>query len=188
MAKSNYPQSQLDEIEPGKVQEIVTSLKELHDRGKPKTDTEIEQRIDDFFSFCQNSSIRPGIESLCMSLHISRTTLFNWANGIGCSRVCQEYIQSAKAFIAAYLEQALLCGKISPPSGIFIAKNWLGYKDTVSLEDATPKEDARPILSADELPRLIAERYGTTVEEMESRGLPEPPEDDISELPRLGGD
>lgn len=31
MAKNNYPQAGLDEIEPAAVQQIVSSLKELHD-------------------------------------------------------------------------------------------------------------------------------------------------------------
>lgn len=170
MAKNNYPQGQLDDIEPGKVQEIVTSLKELHDRGKPQTDDEVKQRIDEFFSFCQHSSIRPGIESLCMSLHITRTTLFNWANGTGCSSVCQEYVQSAKAFISAFLEQALLGGKISPPSGIFIAKNWLGYRDTVSLEDVNNMTQQKTITA--QTPEEIAARYGL----VPSTELPELPD------------
>ena len=68
MRKNNYPQGQLDDVQPEKVQELVKSLKQLHDRGKPQTDEEIKQRIDEYFSFCQQSSIRPGIESLCLSL------------------------------------------------------------------------------------------------------------------------
>lgn len=141
MGKNHYPQGEIDDLEKSTVQEIVTSLKQLHDRGKPQTDEEIKQRIDEYFLFCQQSSIRPGIESLCLSLHISRTTLFNWNNGTNCSAKCQEYVQSAKAFIGAFIEQAMLGGKISPPSGIFLAKNWLGYKDTVSIEENTPKLD-----------------------------------------------
>lgn len=140
MARNNYPQGRLDSMEPSSVQEIVTSLKDLHDKGKPQSDEEIRQRIDDFFTFCQDSSIRPGIESLCMSLHIGRTTFFNWSKGVGCSSECQEYIQSAKAVIASFIEQAVLGGKISPPSGIFIMKNWLGYRDTVSIEQAALEE------------------------------------------------
>lgn len=177
MARNNYPQTEIDNVEPGKVQEIVTSLKELHDRGKPKTDEEIRQRIDDFFSFCQHSSIRPGIESLCMSLHISRTTLFNWCNGTGCSPVCQEYIQSAKAFISAFIEQAVLGGKISPPSGIFIMKNWLNYRDTISLEENIPNKTEQRILTADQLPRLDASAY-----------LEDASENSGGTLPRLEGD
>lgn len=150
----NYPQGALDEMESTTVQEIVTSLKELHDMGKPKTDAEIKKRIDDYFSFCQRSSIRPGIESLCMALHISRTTLFNWNNGTNCSRECQELIQSAKSFIGAFIEQAMLGGKISPPSGIFLMKNWLSYKDAVSIEESIPNTTEKRALSAAELPKL----------------------------------
>ena len=154
MGKGSYPQGQIDDMEPSTVQEIVTSLRQLYDRGKPETDEEIKQRIDEYFSFCQQSSIRPGIESLCMALHISRTTLFNWNNGIGCSLVCQEHIQSAKALIGAFIEQAMLGGKISPPSGIFLMKNWLSYKDAISIEESIPNKEPQHILTADELPRL----------------------------------
>lgn len=154
MARNSYPQGQIDEMEPSTVQEIVTSLRQLHDRGKPKTDEEIKQRIDEYFSFCQGSSIRPGIESLCMALHITRTTLFNWNNGIGCSDACQGLIQSAKAFIGAFIEQAMLGGKISPPSGIFLMKNWLSYKDAISIEESIPNQEQKRVLTADQLPDL----------------------------------
>lgn len=150
----NYPQGALDEMEPSTVQELVTSLKQLHDKGKPQTDNEIRKRIDEYFTFCQQSSIRPGIESLCMALHISRTTLFNWNNGTNCSGECQELIQSAKSFIGAYIEQAMLGGKISPPSGIFLMKNWLSYKDAISIEESIPNTTEKRALSAAELPKL----------------------------------
>ena len=166
MSKNNYPQAALDDIEPGTVQQLVTSLKQLHDLGKPKTDIEIAERIDEYFSFCQRSSIRPGIESLCMALHISRTTLFNWNNGTNCSKECQELIQSAKSFIGAYMEQAMLGGKISPPSGIFLMKNWLNYKDTISFEESVPQEDKRRALTATELPKLT---YVQREDESESK-------------------
>ena len=172
----NYPQGQLEELEPSTVQEIVTSLKELHDKGKPETDDEIKRRIDDYFGFCQHSSIRPGIESLCMALHISRVTLFNWSNGINCSKQCQEYVRTAKSFIGAFIEQAMLGGKISPPSGIFLMKNWLGYKDAISIEESIPhSEGERPKRTPEE----IAAAYGKTAElpnSAEFLKLPEVPE------------
>lgn len=155
MARSNYPQAGLEEIEPAAVQQIVTSLKELHDMGRPQTDEETKDRIDEYFSFCERSSIRPGIESLCMALHISRTTLFRWNNGEDCSDYKQELIQSAKSFIGAFLEQAMLGGKISPPSGIFLMKNWLNYKDNFSIEESMPEEqNKRKALTVDQLPKL----------------------------------
>lgn len=156
MSKNNYPQGQLDEINPVAVQQIVTSLKDLYDRGRPQTDAEVESRINEYFDFCEKSSIRPGVESLCMALHVSRTTLYNWANGIKCSPYRQELAEKAKGFVGAFIEQALLQGKISPPSGIFLAKNWLGYKDSISIEESIPNNyGERPQQSPEE----IAERY-----------------------------
>lgn len=156
MAKNNYPQAAIEEVEPSVVRQITASLRELHEKGKPETDFEVESRISSYFEFCERSSMRPGVESLCLSLHITRTTLFNWANGIGCSDVRKELIQSAKAFIAAYLEQVTLQGKLNPASSCFLFKNWCNYKDTISLEESTPQETERRALSAAELPKLGA--------------------------------
>lgn len=154
MGKSNYPQLAIDNMEPTAVRQIVNSLQELHQMGKPETDFEVEDRINQYFKFCENSSVRPGIESLCLSLHITRTTLFNWANGKGCSDVRQELAQSAKAFISAFLEQATLQGKLNPASSCFLFKNWCNYKDTISLEEAMPQDIDRRALSAEQLPKL----------------------------------
>ena len=169
MAKNNYPQAAIEEVEPSVVQQITASLRELHDKGRPETDFEVEDRINDYFEFCERSSMRPGVESLCLSLHITRTTLFNWSNGIGCSDVRKELIQSAKAFIAAYLEQVTLQGKLNPASSCFLFKNWCGYKDTLSLEESAPHETERRALSASELPKLgaLAERTETLLPKLE---------------------
>lgn len=61
MARNNYPQAGLDNMEPAAVQQIVASLRELHELGRPKTDEEVAKRIDDYFDLCQRSSIRPGV-------------------------------------------------------------------------------------------------------------------------------
>lgn len=138
-SKSNLPSSQVNDLEPDLVAETVKSLLELNHLGKPETDTEVKNRVNQYFQFCQDTGTRPGIETLCLSLHISRTTLFNWSSGIGCSAERQEIIEKAKAFIAAFLEQIVLRGRISPPSGIFLMKAWLGYRDTISFEDINKK-------------------------------------------------
>lgn len=168
MARNNYPSNALEDIEPSTVQEIVTSLRQLHEMGQPRTDSEVEDRIDQFFLLCERSTLRPGIESLASALHVSRTTLFNWANGIGCSPERERLIQSAKGFIAAFIEQAMLGGKISPPSGIFMMKNWLGYKDSISIEESIPKDKA----GAEEQSRQeIAARYGVSFDGEEAQDI-----------------
>ena len=151
---SKCPQKSIDNIEPTAVHEMVTSLKQLYDLGKPQTDLEVESRIEQYFSLCQRTSLRLGIESLCMALHISRTTLLYWSRGEGCSEVRQELIQAAQSFVGAFIEQAVLSGKISPPSGIFLMKNWLGYKDSIGLEENMPRVGRRRLLTAEDLPQL----------------------------------
>ena len=59
MTKNNYPQSGLDDVPPAQVREIVSSLRQLHDLGKPQSDAETEERINAYFEFCERSSIRP---------------------------------------------------------------------------------------------------------------------------------
>lgn len=148
------PQGQLVEMNPAKTRAIIHSLRELHDMGKPETNSELRERIDMFFQFCEDSNIRPGVQVLCTALHISRTTLFRWNNGEDCDRERQEIIGMAKSFIDSFLEQVTLSGQVSPPVGIFLLKNWCNYKDTVSIEESTPHEEKKRILSADELPKL----------------------------------
>ena len=80
--------------------------------------------------------------------------MFRWNNGQDCSERRQKAVQTAKSFIAACLEQYFLAGKINPATGIFLMKNWLNYKDTVSLEETVPQSSLRQALSASELPKL----------------------------------
>ncbi|MCX4377738.1 MAG: hypothetical protein OSJ61_16405 [Lachnospiraceae bacterium] len=149
------PQGQLTEMNPVKVKAIIHSLRELYDMGKPETNLELKERIDMFFQFCEDSSVRPGVQALCTALHISRTTLFRWSNGEDCDRERQEIVSMAKSFIDSFLEQVTLSGQVSPPVGIFLLKNWCSYKDTVSIEESTPHKETGRVLSANELPKLF---------------------------------
>lgn len=65
------PQGQLTEMNPVKVKAIIHSLRQLYDIGKPKTNLELKERIDMFFQFCEDSSIRPGVQALCTTLHMT---------------------------------------------------------------------------------------------------------------------
>lgn len=144
------PQASIETVPAGRVQAIVTDLLQLHDMGVCKDDDEVEARIDAYFRLCQASSIRPGIESLSAALHIDRSGLWRWSKGNGCSKRRQEAVNMAKGFIAAYLEQASLQGQVNPVTGIFLMKNWLGYKDTQTVEDARANS-TRPNMTPSEI-------------------------------------
>lgn len=170
MAKNNYPQAAIDELEPSVVHQIVTSLRELHDKGRPQTDEEVRQRIDEYFTFCEASSCRPGVESLCLALHITRNTLFNWSHGVNCSERRMELAQSAKAFISAFLEQATLQGKLNPASSCFLFKNWCGYRDTISFETEEQPTETRVRTSAELLADMRKLTQGNTLPRLTEDG------------------
>lgn len=154
MPKNRHPQGCLENLPTSDIQFMVGSLKELYDLGKPETDEQVEERVDQYFALCQASGLRPGVESLATALHISRTTLYRWSNGEDCSPKRQEIVQAAKSLIYSFVEQAMMTGKINPASGIFLMKNWMNYKDTLSIEESLPSEVVRKALPASQLPRL----------------------------------
>lgn len=151
---SNFPSNNLNKLPEEFCAETVTSLKDLAKRGKPKSLEELALRIDSFFSFCAENGFRPGIESLCLSLDVSRMTLWNWCNGINCSKEWQEECLRAKQFVLVFLEQCTMQGKINPASSIFYFKNWASYKDAISFDESITQTSVTSALSADALPRL----------------------------------
>lgn len=140
-----------------KKRELIGNLMQLRAKGIPETDSELEERISQYFSFCQNSSIRPGIESLCLSLNITRTTLWRWSQGTNCSKRRQQAVLAAKQLIGSFLEQALLSGSVNPVSCIFLLKNWMAYRDSISIEEESGQHERVPEQSKDELLRLETE-------------------------------
>ena len=154
---NNFPQAGLEKIDPKTVQAITMSLVDLYNKGKPKTDNEVRQRVNEYFEYCQASSLSPGVETLRTALHVSRSTLYEWSQGRNCSSERAEIIQGAKSIIDSFLEQAMLSGKVNPATGIFYCKNWLGYHDSISLEESLPMTSTQEALRAEDLPKLGAE-------------------------------
>ena len=153
--KNNFPTGELSEVPAGFTQEVVSSLKALYDKGRPDTDEETEQRLNDYFSICDESSVRPGVETMRLALCVSRQTLSNWEKGVGCSKQKQDMIVRAKSFVTAYIEQLMLHNKIFPGSGCFFLKNWAGYRDSFTIDNAVDGVNQQP----NETREQIATRY-----------------------------
>lgn len=151
---SNFPSNSLNKLPEDFCAETVTSLRDLANKGKPQSVEELALRIDNFFSFCADNGFRPGIESLCLALDVSRQTLWNWCNGENCSAEWQEECRRAKQFILTFLEQATMKGKLNPASSIFYFKNWANYKDNLSFDEAVPMTTVQKLLTAEALPKL----------------------------------
>ena len=151
---SNFPSNNLNKLPEEFCAETVTCLRDLASRGKPQSLEELSLRIDNFFSFCANNGFRPGVESLCLALGVSRQTLWNWCGGEGCSIEWKNECMRAKQFILTFLEQATLKGKLNPASSIFYFKNWADYKDNRSFDEAIPLTTVQQLLTAEALPKL----------------------------------
>ena len=162
MAKnSNLPQENLNNIPAEKVRKMLSELSELRKLPKVQTDVECQQRIDQYFQFCEERAIRPGIEGLSLSLGVSRQTLWGWKSGCKCSEKRTEIIQTATQFIQTYIEQAFLSGCINPVSGIFLMKAWGDWKDSNTVEISVNRES---FISSDTI-NEISLRYHDDIEQ-----------------------
>lgn len=135
---SNYPSPLADRTLSGQeyTGETVRSLADLSSLGIPQNETELRQRINDFFSFCAEHNLRPGIESLSLALGVSRVSFWQWCRSdSNKSHEWVELCRTAKQLIISFTEQAAISGHISPPVGIFLLKNLASYRDTISFED-----------------------------------------------------
>ena len=124
---NNFPQAGLEKIDPKTVQAITMSLVDLYNKGKPKTDNEVRQRVNEYFEYCQASSLRPGVETLRTALHVSRSTLYEWSQGRNCSSERAEIIQGARSIIDSFLEQAMLSLENKEPPPNFILDQQLCF-------------------------------------------------------------
>lgn len=154
MAKNNLPTNGLNEISAEYAHETIKSLNDLYNLGRPENDDDVERRVDDYFKFCEQSSLRPGVESLALALSVSRTAIWNWEHGIDCSARRQQLIVKAKAFITAYLEQAMLSNKIYPGSGIFMLKNWANYRDSLDINTDHIENSTVPQMTQEEIHQI----------------------------------
>lgn len=154
-SNSNYPSNQLKDLSGTEfVGNTVRSLVELSKLGIPKSDTELEERITEYFEHCIKNNSRPGIESLCLSLSTTRQNFWNWCNGCGGkSQEWQHQCVLARQVIVAFLESAGLSGKLNPATSIFLLKNWANYTDSNNL--AIEQTDIKQELRAEELPTFI---------------------------------
>ena len=121
--------------------------------GLPKIDInnldQVNNRIDLFFSLCEEYDIKPSVAGLALAFGINRGTLFNWLARKTAAIKSQECFDSLKAaydLINMQYEFYMNTGKINPVAGIFLLKNNYGYQDTTThviqtSDNADPSTD-----------------------------------------------
>ena len=116
------------------------------------SDEAVEQRIFEYFQYCIEKDIRPGVEGMAMALGVNRRTLWDWETGNrrGNSIVRADIIKKAKQFIALYLENLAQNNKIYPATWIFMMKNHYGYKDQQDIT-ITPNNQLQPNMTREQI-------------------------------------
>ena len=94
---------------------------------------QVKERLGMYFRHCAENDRRPQIIGMCNWLGISRDTLNNWKNGDMRAGTHSDIIKKAYDLMEEMWTDYMTNGKISPPTGIFLAKNWYGYKDVADV-------------------------------------------------------
>lgn len=94
---------------------------------------QVKKRIGEYFQHCADNDRKPQIVGMCNWLGISRNTLHTWTTGEYRNNTHSDVIKKAVNFIEEMWADYMLNGKLNPASGIFLAKNWYGYKDVADV-------------------------------------------------------
>ena len=148
------------------VSETIESITSISSMGaeKPKTASELKNRIDAYFVYCKEHSLRPDVESLSLALSIDRRTFWTWCNGVKGEEWAQ-ICKKAKQCIISLLETSMYHGKLNPASAIFALKNIGEWSDTVSIESVQTENKETsitelPDISKLRLPKIESEENG----------------------------
>lgn len=120
---------------------------------------QVEQRINEYFTACENNDMKPNMVGMANWLGVDKTTLTSWKRGEYRSKTHSPVISKALSILEEQWVDYMQNGKINPASGIFLAKNMFQYKDQQEVV-VTPNN---PLGNAEQNEEL-AEKYIETLE------------------------
>ena len=98
---------------------------------KVKSDEELCERLNWFFSTCAETQQIPNVEKMANAIGYHRNTLLEWENGVnsGFSPATKDIIKQAKQILASIDAELAQEGKTQPVVYMFRAKNFYGMRD-----------------------------------------------------------
>lgn len=164
--KCNFPNAQMQLLEKDDekrafVAKAVENNLVFFNKGvyaKVKSDEELCERLNWFFSECARTQQIPNVEKMANAIGYHRNALLAWESGQngGFSPVTKEIIAQAKQILASIDAELASEGKTQPVVYMFRAKNFYGMKDqqnVVLTPNAMQHSDPDTIAAKyDELP------------------------------------
>ena len=130
------------------------------------TADDIENKVNDYFNYCNENSKPFTMSGLALFLDCSRTTLYQYENElVKFNNISDEdkkrimnTVKRAKRMVEAYQEEQLFLGK-SPVGTIFSLKNNFNWKDSQEINNNTTVSTSNPIqqLTTEEIKQLLLE-------------------------------
>jgi len=98
----------------------------------PRIDTtdakQVEERCFAYLDFCMEHDMKPHLIGMAAWLGVSRQTLWNWRDK-NLNPAVWSVIERMTSVMEMQWADYMQNGKINPASGIFLGKNWFGYRD-----------------------------------------------------------
>ena len=100
-------------------------------QDKVRSDDELCERLNWFFSECARTQQIPNVEKMANAIGYHRNTLNDWENGAnnGFSPSTKDIIKQAKQILASIDAELAQEGKIQPIVYLFRSKNFYGMRD-----------------------------------------------------------
>lgn len=127
-----------EDMKPRKRYQLYASLVKQIPKINTADPIQVKNRITAYFDCCNKNDIPPSPADMARWIKISKKELELWRAGEFRKSTHQQIIEDAWTKLEADLTNRVQVGAISPPSGIFLLKNWMGYKDVQDVV-VTPK-------------------------------------------------
>lgn len=139
--------------------QVTSYLSMLVNRGKmdkpdPNLPQQLQDRIEEYFDFAEQMNMKLNPSHLALALGVSTRTLYKWLNDNKRPQRA-EVIETALAMIEGSLSSEMQYGGINPVSGIFLLKNWAGYKN----ENEVVVQGGTPVQAIEGTAEEIAKKY-----------------------------
>ena len=141
------------QVEPGDISKITVFGQTL--MTLPKIDihnaAQLEQRINDYFSMCVETDMKPAVVGLSLALGLDRRRLWEISRDVRTNHIpvrdipndCRELIKKAYTMLEFGWETLTMNFGMHPTAAVFLGINNFGYSDVkqISVEQQIPRYD-----------------------------------------------
>lgn len=136
--KSNFPNSKVavaTEEDKALVGKLLTEVLVERKKERVKSDDELVERLNDYFTHCATMGQVPTVEEMAMSTGYSISTVWDWEVGRnkGFSSETSDIIKKAKDVLKTFDAKLVISGKLNFLAYCFRAKNYYGMVDKTEL-------------------------------------------------------